>query len=718
MVCSYCGRHFYGTYWHKVEHGVYGDYSSDNRVFCCEGHYDAFYREEEPPEVVVCAYCGAKLIKDKCDDIATADGYFCDTDCKKAFYDEKERREHKAKLEKFIYIDGAYYSVDKSTLVEVDKTVRVLAVREGTLFIAKRACFLREQLKRVTFPKSLEEIGEEAFAYCSALTSVTFAKSGKLKKIGTDSFSPSGLTEIDIPEGVEEIGHRAFSNCPALSSVTIPASVKKIGEHAFDCRALTSKNFNGTAEQWEAVKNGIKWAAAEKGKNGNENISAIAAKCSDGAGEAKTKRELVARMIRVIKEMPHPFLNEDSSTEEEVREKETQPAAGHNLRQKEFTMKCTNCGADLADSAKFCPECGTKVVREVFCAQCGTKLSAGAKFCPECGTKVGAAATPEPKAESAPKAEAAAESAPKAEAAAESAPKAEAVAESAPKAEAQKESSPKDNGSSKWLTINGGVLTDCDRKAEGEVIIPEEVTRIGKEAFKGCESLTSVVIPESVTEIGEEAFRGCDSLASVVIPESVTEIGEEAFRGCDSLTSVVIPKSVTEIGKEAFYGCESLASVVIPKSVTKIGYEAFKGCDSLTSVVIPESVTKIGYEAFRGCDSLASVVIPESVTEIGYEAFCGCDSLTSVVIPESVTEIGKEAFYGCDSLASVVIPESVTEIGRSAFSRCESLSSIKFGGTKKEWKAVEKGENWHEGVPAKGVECSDGLVKFGLFGLI
>ena len=58
-------------------------------------------------------------------------------------------------------------------------------------------------------------------------------------------------------------------------------------------------------------------------------------------------------------------------------------------------MKCTNCGASLSDSAKFCPECGTKVVRELFCAECGTKLAAGTKFCPECGTKVGGSAASE-----------------------------------------------------------------------------------------------------------------------------------------------------------------------------------------------------------------------------------------------------------------------------------------------------------------------------------
>lgn len=49
--------------------------------------------------------------------------------------------------------------------------------------------------------------------------------------------------------------------------------------------------------------------------------------------------------------------------------------------------KCKNCGADIPGQSKFCPECGTPVVRDRFCISCGTKLSANAKFCPECGSK-------------------------------------------------------------------------------------------------------------------------------------------------------------------------------------------------------------------------------------------------------------------------------------------------------------------------------------------
>lgn len=52
-------------------------------------------------------------------------------------------------------------------------------------------------------------------------------------------------------------------------------------------------------------------------------------------------------------------------------------------------MNCSVCGSFIQDGAKFCAECGTPVIREVFCANCGNKLSAEQKFCPQCGMAAG-----------------------------------------------------------------------------------------------------------------------------------------------------------------------------------------------------------------------------------------------------------------------------------------------------------------------------------------
>ena len=162
-----------------------------------------------------------------------------------------------------------------------------------------------------------------------------------------------------------------------------------------------------------------------------------------------------------------------------------------------------------------------------------------------------------------------------------------------------------------------------------------------------------IIIGDGVTTIGRSAFTGCSSLTSVTIPNSVTTIGNSAFRGCSSLTSVTIPNSVTTIDNLAFYGCSSLTSVTIPNSVTTIGGYAFSSCSSLTSITIPNSITTIGRQSFGDCSSLTSVTIPNSVTTIGYSAFSGCTNLQKVHIGNSVKAIGKEAFNNCTSVTQI-----------------------------------------------------------------
>ena len=271
------------------------------------------------------------------------------------------------------------------------------------------------------------------------------------------------------------------------------------------------------------------------------------------------------------------------------------------------------------------------------------------------------------------------------------------------------------------VTTFGAILTSNTYKnGKGILTFDDNVTKIGAEAFKDCDSLTSITIPDGVTSIGSSAFYECRKLTSVTIPDSVTTIGSSAFYDCSSLTSITIPDSVTWIGSRAFYDCNSLDSVhisdlsawcrirfdyynyyaqanplcngahlylnetlvedlVIPNNVTSIEPFAFDNCKSIKSVTIPDSVTSIRSRAFSSCPSLTSVTIGNSVTSIGDYAFSDCTSLTSITIPDSVTEIGDHAFYNCNSLTSITIPDSVTRIRASAFCSCDSLTSVTIG---------------------------------------
>ena len=117
------------------------------------------------------------------------------------------------------------------------------------------------------------------------------------------------------------------------------------------------------------------------------------------------------------------------------------------------------------------------------------------------------------------------------------------------------------------VKYNSAIVTGITNKISNDVTIPKEitinditylVTSIGRYAFYGYNSLTSITIPNSVTSIGSYALSDCYNLISITIPNSVISIENYAFAYCYNLISITIPNSVISIESYAFADCKRL----------------------------------------------------------------------------------------------------------------------------------------------------------------
>ena len=618
----------------------------------------------------------------------------------------------------------------------------------GLTFIRDRAFYSKRDLTSITIPENVQSIGEEAFAYCESLGSIKIGKSvasiGKnvftgcdsLKTISIESenktydsrdncnaiietatntlllgcmgssipngvviiderafYNCKGLQTIDIPSSVTTLGTYAFSGCTSLTNITISEGITNIGKGAFNrCSSLTSIDipegvtsisslaFDGCTSlvsiTFPSTLTLIDWeywdSSIPTGFAYCDNLKEVHIKDLSAWCKIKFKTNPLAKAH-------HLFLNGEEVTDLIIPNEVTSISASafaycYGLNSVVIPEEVKGIGSSAfagCDNLKSITINGSSTEIESYAFNSNSQKMV---YYPDLTTWC--------------------------------------------------KSSFGSSFNNYRLFINGAEIK--------ELIIPEDVKEIGKNAFAGytgltsvkfsnsvktisdyafrnCTRLTSVTFSESITDIGVGAFQGCSNLYSIVLPDGVVSLANEVFRDCSNLTSVILSDGLTNIGAMAFYNCYRLSSLTLSKTLESIGQNAFYRCSQLSSITIPKSLTNISSDIFYGCSSLSSIkveegnpvydsrgdcnaiietetntlilgckntIIPMDILHIGYGAFSQCSGLSTITIPDGVQSIDGTAFSGCSGLTSITIPNSVKSIGNGAFYNCYSASVI------------------------------------------
>ena len=484
------------------------------------------------------------------------------------------------------------------------KNLRSIVIPDSVTELGYGAFSGCESLTTITIPDGVTSIGDGAFECCKNLQSITIPDS--LKGIGGRMFYDCrDLQSITIPLLCVSIGWSAFSGCTSLQSITIPDGVTSISEKAFsDCTNLTSITIPNSVT---SIGN---WAFS-----GCESLTSIT--IPSGATSIGDRAFSGCTSLTSI----------------------TIPSGATSIGEGAFYGCKSLTGIPILNGV-------TRIGKEAF-YRCENLAS---------------------------------------------------------------------------VTIPDGVTSIGDEafyrcESLTSISIPGSVTSIGNNAFWSCGKLTMInvatgnpkycsedgvlfsqsktaliqypegntralyTIPDGVTSIGKQAFYGCESLTSITIPDGVTSIGFEAFQGCTSLQSITIPDSVTSIDSCVFEKCKSLQSVALSEHLTSISFGAFRSCTNLTSITIPNGVTSIDRDAFRYCANLQSITIPGSVTSIEDLAFCDCPRLTNIHIEDSALTIPIKAFGEITEGLAHSCGELYPHLTDAAIKACLSYTTV--------WKELE-----------------------------
>ncbi len=282
-----------------------------------------------------------------------------------------------------------------------------------------------------------------------------------------------------------------------------------------------------------------------------------------------------------------------------------------------------------------------------------------------------------------------------------------------------------------------------------------QITKIGDFAFEDCTGLKSIVIGNKVTTIGASAFKDCYNMQSIDIPANVTSIGEKAFNGMPaSVRCQVAWNTPLSINDNTFSNYEELSAgqisgiLFMPKGTKdkyivapgwkffsifkessmadydatiiafedplveklavakwdtdgdgRISYDEASVVATLGTVYTGQPITsfnelqyftaltEIGDNAFKDTQ-LAAITMPEGVTRFGKSAFQGTALVTFNRLP-NLTEIGDSAFAYNSGFQAVSISQNIQTVGTGAFKGCPKLTAINVDANNANYSSVD-----------------------------
>ncbi len=194
---------------------------------------------------------------------------------------------------------------------------------------------------------------------------------------------------------------------------------------------------------------------------------------------------------------------------------------------------------------------------------------------------------------------------------------------------------------------------------DGVLVIPQEVTQIGRYACKGMKQIKEVILPDNLVYFGIEAFADCENLEKITFPSTLQFLAESCFANCTSLAELYIPATLSFRAMD-LYDLPANTKIIIDEAhpdykiedgaiLSKDGtiFKLLRD-DDVEDYEVKEGVKAIVQGAFYGRKNLKKVTLPASIEKVE-SAFSGCPNLTTIVIKSEADVNVRTAFDGCYS---------------------------------------------------------------------